>query len=110
MKYLKALKENNLERFTIKAIGWALPEISGLLKEGFGRVSFKVLNGLEQLLHLDFNRQLFAIDFHTNRTTFQIQHNALKWFQSHKLFGKLIQNKKYSINEGLFHENLYEIR
>lgn len=97
-KYLTALKEKSIDHFTIKAIGWELSTIRGILKKSIGGICFKVLNGLEQTSCLDLDDQLFDISFHSNSTTFQLQHNALKWIQTHNLFEKIIQNDIYSLN------------
>lgn len=111
-KYSKALKEKLFGNFTISAVGWALEAISGVLHENFDGVTFRVLNGLEQILvhKFELKTQLFDINFHSDRSTFQLQHDAIKWIKSHGLFHELIENEKYSLKESLPHENLYEIR
>lgn len=72
----------------------------------FGRISvcdeifiyIEITEGITELLSWNMNEfQLFDIIFYKNRTTFQLQHNALNYVKQHRLFSILINNPKYAI-------------
>lgn len=107
-KYVKALREKTLDMFTLRAIQWDYRLLGNIIasKEG---VVFKVINGLEETAQHDLSKQLFAIEFHTNAISFQIQHYALKWMKNHRLIEKLKRNKQYYLIEKAS-QVTYEIR
>lgn len=41
------------------------------------------------------SKDVYDISFHSNRTTFLLQHNALDWMKRHKLYECLIDDKIY---------------
>lgn len=51
--------------------------------------------------HSDYLRanlhQFYDIIFHVNRVPFQLQHYALEWIESHRLFNVLLNNPKFEI-------------
>lgn len=59
-------------------------------------------------------KKLFNINFYANRTTFQVQHNALKWMKNHKLFGILFKNERYlgplNHSNSISHHQKYNFR
>lgn len=61
-------------------------------------IFIKIIDGFEDLLSCcKKDEQLFNINFHINRITYQLQHNALKWVKKHELFPILINNPRYKI-------------
>lgn len=57
-----------------------------------------VENEYEKLFNLNEDGITFIINFSTNPTTSQMQHNALKLIKSHNLFPILIKNPQYESN------------
>lgn len=93
-KYSKAYAENLLKRFSIEAVNWVF-RFDGELKILNGAIHFKVLNGFDKIFALDLNAETFNIEFNSNLTSFNIQHNALKWMEEQNLFEELIGNDQY---------------
>lgn len=58
-------------------------------------IYIKISDGFEDLRYLHGN-QTFDIDFHVNRLPYQLQLNALKWIEDHKLFKVLINNPLFN--------------
>lgn len=84
----------------------------GLFQNNYGELTFRILNGLEQIPanKLDLERELFCIQFHCNRMTFEMQYSALEWIKKHNLFFKLFQNERFPLDDSPHNENFYEIR
>lgn len=58
----------------------------------------KIVDGFSKLMQTYHNRQEYNIFFQSNRLTYKLQHEALKWAKSHRLFGILINNPEYKIS------------
>lgn len=58
-------------------------------------IKLKIDDGLNELMECHTSK--FDIEFHTNRLTFQLQHEALKYVKEHGLFQLLINNPEYKI-------------
>lgn len=52
-------------------------------------------NEMLQNLEKNFSTQVYDISFHSNRSTYQLQHNALQLMKNHKLFSKIIRHPLY---------------
>lgn len=102
--FFKAIQDSILDGFTIKPItnvSTMNSLISGQIQgcdEHF--IYIRISEGFEDLLLLINNEsQLFDVNFFTNRTTYQLQHNSLNWLEKHGLFKNLIDNPQYAHNE-----------
>lgn len=58
------------------------------------RIHFKVFPRSFHRIQKLHKNELFNIHFQLNRTSFQMQHNALDYVKKHKLFDILINNPK----------------
>lgn len=56
---------------------------------------FKVKGGFEEMLGLS-DELLYNINFHSNRTAYQLQHKAMDWFEKHNLFNILVGNEQFA--------------
>lgn len=56
----------------------------------------EILDGFEMLMSC-FHEEFFDVNFTINRSTFQLQHNAISWMKKHDLFSVLINNPLYDI-------------
>lgn len=92
--FAKGIQDSILKELIVKPTGssniLASGEIHGC--EG-GFIYIEINEGYEDILSLtNMEGQLFNVTFCINRTTFQLQHNALSWLQKHGLFNALIKN------------------
>lgn len=56
--------------------------------------SIKIIDGFA-IFEKIYNNHPFDITFTSNRTTFQLQHNVLKWLKEHSLFTLLINGPRF---------------
>lgn len=63
----------------------------------------KIDDGYNEMMQTYFNSQKYDISFSTNRVTYQLQHEALKYMRHHRLFDLLINNPEYK-NYSVGHE------
>lgn len=100
----KAVRDGIVKEFAIKPLSLAM-ETNGLIlgkveKCNERSIYVKITEGINEVLPQQARKkQFYDLNFIINRTTFQLQHNALKWFKDHGLFTILIHNLLYSYNE-----------
>lgn len=56
----------------------------------------KIFEGYEELIQ-NKAHIFYAINFISNRATYQIQHMALKYIEEHELFYTLVQNLEFNV-------------
>lgn len=96
--YYKAWEKGTIDAFTVIPIASHLNiTISGQISKVDSQyIYLKVVDGFSDLLYCQKNDgQHFNVFFNINRTVYQLQHNALKWFEKHNLFSLLIENPRY---------------
>ncbi|KAG4068951.1 hypothetical protein HA402_005099 [Bradysia odoriphaga] len=96
-----AIDNGLLSRFVLHSADDA-QEIGGSIsRRDNEKIYVSLYDGVER-----FNEDtLYDIKFKINRIPFQVQHKALDFIRSHKLFEILIENPKYSTQETHPHEN-----
>lgn len=73
-------------------------EIAGQVNEvNQNEMIFKITEGFIKLLN--HRSKKVSIMFTYNRSTYQLQHNALEWMLKHDLFDMIIRNALYDSNE-----------
>lgn len=92
----KVLNQNFHEGFTLKPNGADKPNSWGQLVKSNDLIVLKIKQGYENVVQ--YQSQLFRLSFFANRHTYQQQHNALKWIQTHALFTRLIDNPDYQLS------------
>lgn len=72
-------------------------EIYSQLRTTYIDVRISGGNDVLQIIKENYSNAVFDISFHSNRSTFQLQHNALNWMEKHELFSLIIKNPLYDI-------------
>lgn len=94
----EAIDEGVLECFTLKPVK-RMPVrnvIHGTIKsKKDDKIFVEVYEECFDYMLRNCHQDLYDIYFHVNRQPYKMQHNALKFMLEHKLFGCLINNRKY---------------
>lgn len=97
INYARAIEDSTLKGCTIKPTGSSDILCSGEIKRcNEHQIYIEIHEGFEYLQSSYANEaQFFNVNFFINRSTFQLQHNAISWMQKHNLFSLLIKNPLY---------------
>lgn len=99
--FKKAIKNGIVDGFTMNPFHSATDNssIRGNLSHCDNKfVYVKIVEGIDELSSkLMNNCHFYNLNFHINRLSFQLQHNALAYMKSHELFPILINNPRYFI-------------
>lgn len=94
-KFRQAVKEGT-KTLLMKPSGEKYEEVtvSAEILECRSDVSIKIINELSFFQKIHTNHP-FDITFTSNRITFQLQHNVLKWIKEHSLFTLLVNGPRF---------------
>lgn len=93
----KAINDLTIDALSITSTTIEEGAIDGrILKCDTKHIYIKIIEGFDMLSMANTNSAKFDIDFRINRTTYQLQLQALDYVSRHQLFEILINNPLYS--------------
>lgn len=101
--FSKAIKDSTIKELTIKSIrSEDVISSAKIIRCDESFIYFKVEEGTNKIFNSYVDKgQMFNINFFINRSTYQLQHEALNWMESHELFDILIKNSLYDHAEDI---------
>lgn len=90
---VEAVEESIVDCFTLKSAQSSNVSLGGQIKASNKDFIFIEITERDHSEYLQRNiHRTYDICFHVNRLPFQLQHHALDWIESHRLFNVFVNN------------------
>lgn len=95
---VEAVEESMVDCFTLKSGQSSIVSLGGQIKASNKDFIFVEITEKDHCEYLRRNlHRTFDICFHVNRQPFQLQHHALDWIESHRLFDVFVNNSSCEV-------------